>query len=73
MAATGPLPHPAVVATAMAVGLPAGLPYLGELVTVRTVPASAFSILLSLEPAAGALMGLAILGQHPGPGSRWQS
>jgi inner membrane transporter RhtA len=29
--------------------------------------ASTFSILLSLEPAAAALMGLAILGQRLGP------
>ena len=64
----GPLLHPGVMATAMVVAvLSAGLPYLLELVALRALPASTFSILLSLEPAAGALMGLAILGQHLGP------
>ncbi len=64
----GPLLHWRVMATAMVVAvLSAGLPYLLELVALRMVPASTFSILLSLEPAAAALMGLAILGQHLGP------
>jgi len=54
-----------VMAVALLVAtLSAGLPYLLELVALRTVPASTFSILLSLEPAAAALMGLLILGQH---------
>jgi len=54
-----------VMATAVVVAvLSAGLPYLLELVALRTVPASTFSVLLSLEPAAAALMGLLILGQH---------
>jgi inner membrane transporter RhtA len=66
--AAGPLLHGKVMATALAVAvLSAGLPYLLELVALRTVPASTFSILLSLEPAAAALMGLAILGQHLTP------
>jgi hypothetical protein len=66
--AAAPLLHPRVLTIAMAVAvLSAGLPYLLELVALRTVPASTFSILLSLEPAAGALMGLAILRQHLGP------
>jgi len=57
-----------VIATAVVVAaLSAGLPYLLELVALRTVPASTFSILLSLEPAAAALMGLLILGQHLRP------
>jgi len=66
--AAGLLLHLAVMATAMVVAvLSAGLPYLLELVALQAVPASTFSTLLSLEPAAGALMGLAILGQHLRP------
>ena len=66
--AAGPLLHWKVMATALAVAvLSAGLPYLLELVALRMVPASTFSILLSLEPAAAVLMGLAILGQHLRP------
>jgi inner membrane transporter RhtA len=56
------------MATALVVAiLSAAVPYLLELVALRMVPASTFSILLSLEPAAAALMGLAILGQHLRP------
>jgi inner membrane transporter RhtA len=58
--------HVAGAALAVAV-FSAGLPYLLELVALRLMPASTFSILLSLEPAAAALMGLAILGQRLGP------
>jgi inner membrane transporter RhtA len=66
--ATGPLLHGKVVVTALVVAvLSAGLPYLLELAALRMVPASTFSVLLSLEPAAAALMGLAILGQHLRP------
>jgi len=64
----GPLLNGPVMATAVLVAaLSAGLPYLLELVALRTVPASTFSILLSLEPAAAALMGLLILGQRLRP------
>jgi inner membrane transporter RhtA len=45
----------------------AALPYVLELVALRLVPASTFSVLLSLEPAAAAPAGLVILGQHLGP------
>jgi inner membrane transporter RhtA len=66
--AAGPLLHWRVMATALVVAvLSAGLPYLLELFALRMVPAPTFSILLSLEPAAAALMGLAILGQHLRP------
>ncbi len=58
--------HVAGAALVVAV-LSAGLPYTLELVALRMMPASTFSIYLSLEPAAAALMGLAILGQHLGP------
>jgi inner membrane transporter RhtA len=40
------------------------LPYSLELVALRTLSARAFGILLSLEPAAAALAGLVVLGQH---------
>jgi inner membrane transporter RhtA len=57
--------RPSIFGTALAVAaLSAGLPYFLELVSLRLVSASTFSIFLSLEPAAAALMGLAILGQH---------
>ena len=66
--AAGPLLNWKVMATALVVAvLSAGLPYLLELVALRMVPASTFSILLSLEPAAAALMGLVILGQRLRP------
>ena len=65
--AAGPLLNWKVMATALVVAvLSAGLPYLLELVALRMVPASTFSILLSLE-AAAALMGLVILGQRLRP------
>jgi inner membrane transporter RhtA len=66
--AAGPLFHWRVMAMALVVAvLSAGLPYLLELFALRMVPAATFSVLLSLEPAAAALMGLAILGQHLRP------
>lgn len=40
------------------------LPYSLELVALRRVSARAFGILLSLEPAAAALAGFVVLGQH---------
>ncbi|MEU6160026.1 EamA family transporter [Streptomyces sp. NPDC047130] len=55
------------------VGLGAGvailssvLPYTLELIALRTLPASAFSILMSLEPAVAALAGFLILHQTLG-------
>jgi inner membrane transporter RhtA len=66
--AAGSLLHWHVAGAALVVAvLSAGLPYLLELVALRLMSASTFSILLSLEPAAAALMGLAILGQRLGP------
>jgi inner membrane transporter RhtA len=66
--AAGPLLHWKVMVAALVVAiLDAGLPYLLELFALRVVSASTFSIFASLEPAAAALMGLAILGQHLRP------
>jgi len=56
--------RPGVVLTGLVVAvLSAALPYLLELIALRTVGAATFSVLLSLEPAAAALMGFLILGQ----------
>jgi inner membrane transporter RhtA len=63
--AARPLLHWNVMGAALVVAvLDAGLPYLLELVALRVLTAATFSIFASLEPAAAALMGLAILGQH---------
>ena len=39
------------------------LPYVLEMMALRTLPTSTFGILMSLEPALGALAGFVILGQ----------
>jgi inner membrane transporter RhtA len=66
--AAGPLLHWKVMGAALIVAiLDAGLPYLLELFALRVVSTSTFSIFASLEPAAAAVMGLAILGQHLRP------
>lgn len=47
-----------------AVGLLSSVvPYTAELVALRTVPAATFGVLMSLEPAAAALAGLAVVGE----------
>ncbi len=56
----------------LAIGLLVGLlssvvPYSLELSALRTMPAKAFGVLMSLEPAAAALAGLVLLGEHLGP------
>jgi inner membrane transporter RhtA len=56
-----------VLATGLAVAaLASAIPYLLELLALRLVSAATFSILLSLEPAIAALIGLAVLGQALG-------
>jgi len=56
-----------VLATGLAVAaLASAVPYLLELLALRRVSAATFSILLSLEPAVAALIGLAVLGQALG-------
>jgi inner membrane transporter RhtA len=57
--------HVLLVAFAVA-GLASAVPYLLELLALRQVSAATFSILLSLEPAIAALIGLAVLGQALG-------
>lgn len=47
-----------------AVGLLSSVvPYSAELVALRTLPAATFGVLMSLEPAAAALAGLAVVGE----------
>jgi inner membrane transporter RhtA len=46
--------------------LASAIPYLLELLALRLVSAATFSILLSLEPAVAALIGLLVLGQALG-------
>ncbi len=57
--------HVLLVAFAVA-ALASAVPYLLELLALRQVSAATFSILLSLEPAIAALIGLAVLGQALG-------
>jgi inner membrane transporter RhtA len=59
--------EPAVLGTGLAVAaLASALPYLLELVALRLVSAATFGILLSLEPAVAAVIGLLVLGQALG-------
>jgi inner membrane transporter RhtA len=68
MASSGPgLWDGHVIAVGLAVAaLASAIPYLLELLALRAVSAATFSILLSLEPAIAALIGLALLGQALG-------
>jgi inner membrane transporter RhtA len=60
----GVLLRPGVLATGVAVGLLSSvIPYRLELEALRHVPARIFGIWMSLEPAAAALAGLALLGE----------
>ena len=47
--------------------LSSALPYFLELAAIQRVRASTYGVLLSIEPAIAALMGLAILSQRLGP------
>jgi inner membrane transporter RhtA len=57
--------HPAVVAGGLGVALLSSLiPYSLEIMALRRLSASAFGLLMSLEPAVAALAGVIVLGQH---------
>jgi inner membrane transporter RhtA len=56
---------PSVLAVAAAVGLlSTAIPYALELEALRRLPVGVFGVLMSLEPAAGALAGLVVLGEE---------
>ncbi len=66
-AAGGALWDARVIAIGLAVAaLASAIPYLLELLALRLVSAATFSVLLSLEPAIAAIIGLAVLGQGLG-------
>jgi inner membrane transporter RhtA len=57
--------HPGVIGRGALVALlSSAVPYSLELVALRRMRASVFGVLMSLEPAMGALSGLVFLGQH---------
>jgi inner membrane transporter RhtA len=56
--------HPSLLADGLAIGLLSSVvPYRLELEALRRLPARVFGILMSLEPAVAALIGLALLGE----------
>ncbi len=60
-----PLFHPAVLAVGLAVGvLSSAVPYTLDMLALRHLPTAVFSVLTSLNPAAGAVAGFLILGQR---------
>ncbi len=60
--------HPELLlAGALVALLSSAVPYGLEMVALRRMPTRVFGILMSLEPAAAALAGLAVLGQRLGP------
>jgi inner membrane transporter RhtA len=63
--AAGPaFSHPGLLAEGLAIGLLSSVvPYRFELEALRRLPARVFGILMSLEPAVAALVGLALLGE----------
>lgn len=61
----GPLGDPRILLIGAAVGLLSSVvPYSLELVALRRVPPATFGVLMSLEPAAAAMAGLAIVGEQ---------
>ena len=66
--------RPAILAAGLAVALMSSLiPYSLEIIALRTLSASAFGLLMSLEPAVAALAGVIVLGSSspPSSASRW--
>jgi inner membrane transporter RhtA len=63
--AAGPaFSHPSLLADGLAIGLLSSVvPYRLELEALRRLPARVFGILMSMEPAVAALVGLALLGE----------
>jgi len=62
---TGPVVDPRIVLLGAAVGLLSSVvPYSCELVALRRLRPALFGILMSLEPAAAALAGLLVVGEH---------
>jgi inner membrane transporter RhtA len=63
--AGGDLLVPWILAAAAAVGLlSSAIPYALELEALRRMPVGVFGVLMSLEPAVGALAGLVVLGEE---------
>jgi inner membrane transporter RhtA len=64
-AAGSALLEPRVLLAGLAIALLSSvIPYSLELEALRKIPASLFGVLMSLEPAVAALVGLAVLGEH---------
>lgn len=60
--------RPGVLLTGLMIGLLSSvIPYGLELFALRTMLPRVFGVLMSLEPVAAALAGLAVLGEHLGP------
>ncbi|MCB0875296.1 MAG: EamA family transporter [Solirubrobacterales bacterium] len=61
----GELLQPGILAAAFGVAvLSSAIPYTLELEALRRLPERVFGVLLSLEPAVAAIVGLIVLGQH---------
>ena len=68
VAAGRTLLDPGLLATGIVVAvLSSAVPYSLEIFALRHLPRQTFGVLLSLEPAIGALVGLVLLGQHLWP------